>query len=184
VKLIRPDYNPAAIQHITKENCHGIVNFAIGGWTGLPNAIRVTFSNRERDYAEESRQAINQANAVSQDGVARWQVLAMPAVTNGVLAQRIADRELLARSLPSIKMRVIGDRSLIGLMPGDPVKVTMSNPDIAGLMFRVVAVDHGTLDDGKLGIDLVSDVFQARKNYGSVVPFPRPRKTIDGDLGW
>jgi hypothetical protein len=157
LKLIRNDYLPGSIFHISKDNCSEIQNLAIGGWQGVPNKVRVVFTNRENAYRDGSAIAHNQANAVGQDGAVREVTIRMPGICNQVLADTVAARELAARSRPITKLRAICDRTARNLMPGDPVKLTWTDPDIAGLIFRIADVDRGTLADGKVAIDLISD---------------------------
>jgi hypothetical protein len=159
IKLIRNDYDPATVPHITKENCEGLENLAVGGWTNIVNKVRVSFTDRDHDYQEGSAYAINMANAVGQDGLAREIVIRYPGVTHLTLAENLAARELAARSRPIIRMRAIVDRSFIRVMRGDAVKVTWTDPDIGSLIFRVADVDRGTLDDGKIALDLIQDYF-------------------------
>ena len=54
IKLIRPDYDPAAIPHITTSNCERLDGFSAGGFEGAPNKVVVVFSDRSRDYQEGS----------------------------------------------------------------------------------------------------------------------------------
>lgn len=185
IKLVRNDYNVATIPHITKATAHDLVNFASGGWTGLPNAIRVTFPDRTRDYNDHSAVAQNPANAVGQDGIARWVHKDFPGVTTEALASRLAWRELAATSRPIMKCRAIVDRSFVRVAPGDAVKVTWSSPDLSNVVFRVAAVDRGTLADGRIGLDLIQDYFYV---YRQIPPQPggleRPRLNPGMNLGF
>lgn len=169
IKLIRNDYDPTTIPVIDKTNCKELQDLAIGGLTGLPNKIRISFTNRASDYREGSALASNQANAVGQDGIVREQVVAMPGVTTQALADQMAERELAARSRPLIKCSAIVDRSFFRVVPGDVVKINWTAPDISGLVFRVAAVDRGTLADGRIKLDLIQDVFYVWRNQPPVM---------------
>jgi hypothetical protein len=164
LKLIRPDYDPATIPEITRANCDALVNFAASGWTNIINKIRLVYTNRTRDYVDDSELVQNQANAVGQNGQVNEQTLQMPGICETAQAQSIARRELTARSRPIIKCRALVDRSFLRVMQGDAVKLTWSNPDIAGLIFRVANVERGTLKDSKIALDLISDYFYTTRN--------------------
>lgn len=173
--LIRADFDPATIPHITKDNCVDLTDFAIGGWSNLPNKIRLTYTNADDEYREASATARNQANAVGQGGQVIEHLIDMPGISNADQAARTAARELAALSRPLIKCRAILDRSFIRLVPGQAVKVTWSNPDVAGLIFRVVAPpERGTLTDGKIAVDLLQDY-----NYSYRGRVPEPPALID-----
>jgi hypothetical protein len=163
LKLIRNDFDPLQIPHITKDNCEKIVSGAVGGWTNIHNKLRIVYHNRAKDYAEDTESAENQANASDQD-IKNPLILQFPGVCYQSLAKAIAVRELAARSRPLMKMRAIVDRSFVRVSHGDAVKVTWSNPDISGLVFRVANVERGTLEDGKIALDLIQDYYYIWRN--------------------
>lgn len=169
IKLIRNDYSIPDLPHITKDNCVDLINFSIGGWTGLTNKVRLVYSNRDRGYNDDSAVAHNTANAAGQDGLVNETVISMPGVTVTALAERLARRELAARSRPVMKCRAIVTREFIRVNPGDAVLCTWSDPDISRIVFRVAAVDRGTLENGKVALDLIQDYFYS---YRSAPPQP------------
>lgn len=164
LKLIRDDYDWSSLIGVTTENCDAIEGFAIGGWTGVINKIRVVYSSRRDDYREASAVAHNQANAVGQDGETREEVIQMPGVCTHTLAAELAARELAARSRPISKCRAIVDRTFYQTMPGDPIRVTWPEYGIDGRVFRVAAVNRGTLENGKIALDLIEDFFYTWRN--------------------
>jgi hypothetical protein len=172
LKLIRADYNTATIPHITRDNAVDLVNFSIGGWS-VVNRVRLGYTDRDNDYQDNSVTVQNPANSYGQN-VSDEDYVQMPGVHVTSLANRIAARELAWKSRPQIKCRAIVDRSFIRVNPGDAVKVTWSTPDISGLVFRVAAVDRGTLTDGRIALDLLSDV-----NYVWRGRVPEPPSAID-----
>jgi hypothetical protein len=158
IKLVRNDYDVRDLPHLTRANAE-LEHFSMSGWSGLVNAFRLGFTDRERDYGDGSIVAKNSAQAVGQGGMVRWMQRTFPGVTNEDLAHRLAWRELHAVSRPMAKMRMLLDRSLAGLNPGDAVRVTYTNPDLSEVVFRVASVDRGTLEDGKIAVDLIQDSF-------------------------
>jgi hypothetical protein len=163
IKLIRPDYDPPTIPHIHKDNCDEIQNFEMSGRTNPPNVIHVVYTDRSKGYQRSTATAIDQAALVEQ-GYTDERTIQMPGVTYDGLAQAIAGRELAAQALPLMKLRALVDRSFLRVNPGDAIKVTWTNPDIAGIVFRVANVDRGTLENGKIALDLVQDVFYQWRN--------------------
>lgn len=163
LRLVRGDYDPMAIRVIDKSNCSELRNLAIGGLTGLPNQVRISFTDRANNYAEGSARATNQGNAVGQ-GLVREQVVSMPGVTTQENADRLAERELAARTKPLIKCTAIVDGSFWDTKPGDVVKLVWQKPGISGLVFRVANVNRGTLEDGRISLDLIQDVFFVWRN--------------------
>lgn len=179
IKLIRGDFNFASIQQIDKSNCERIAQFSAGGRSNLINKVKVQYTSRAREYATDSEQAQNAANALGEDGTVNEEVIQYPGVTNAVLAQALAVRELAAIGRPVMKMRAMVDRSVgLRLLRGQAVKVVWSMPDIAGIVFRVADVDRGTLEDGKIAVDLVQDSFYV---YRAQAPQHPPGSTV-GDV--
>lgn len=169
LKLIRNDYNPPDLPVIDASNCSELKNVTLSGWVGLPNKITVTFTDNTNDYNQGSATAQNMANAVGQDGIVTEQVLDFPGITNAATARDVAQRELATRSCPLMRFTAVCDRSRASLKQGDPVKVNWTDPDIAGGVFRVVAIDRGTVTDTAVTIDLVQDPYFVWNNRPPVL---------------
>lgn len=169
LRLLRSDYDVSEIPHITKDNS-GNARPSAMGWVDLPNKVRVVFRNRDKDYQEDSATAQNLAAIVAEGMKIREEVIDMPGVCTLQLAETIAARELAALSRPLQAMRIMVHRSFIRLRYGDAVKVTLRLPDIAGLVFRVVGIDHGELGAGRIALNLVQDSFYVWRNQPPRVP--------------
>jgi hypothetical protein len=167
IKLIRADYNPLTIQQINNDNCDSFHVEAVG-WQDLPNKIRVTFNNRANDYAPDSV-AVQDLASVTATGKVREERIDMPGVCDKTNAYKIAGRELAELSRPLMTATAMVARSFLRVNPGDAVRVTLSNPDVAGIVFRVVGVDRGTLTDGKIRLDLVQDSFDVWRDQTPTV---------------
>jgi hypothetical protein len=170
IKLVRNDYDPATIPHITRNNCDDIVDFAMGGRSNLVNKLRLIYTDRANDYQDGSVVDQNPANAVGQDGQVVEQVINMPGVCTEALAQKLVVREMAARSRSIMRCRALVDRSFLRVNVGDAVKLTWTNPDIAGIVFRVANVDRGTLEDGKIALDLIQDYFYVYRGQAPRAP--------------
>lgn len=173
LKLIRNDFDPQTVFTLDKGNCSKIVGVAIGSWEDLPNRIEVNFENRDLEYAEDVAPAgappSNDARTVS---------LTYPFCKTSSLAKRLAERELAARDRPIVKLRAYCGRETLALRPGDPVKLVHKNPDIDGVIFRVANAEYGTLENGMVALDLISD---AHRVWGNHVPPPLPGVNLDID---
>jgi len=176
LRLIRADFDPATILRIDPSNCEGIENFAAGGWTNVPNKIRVVFTDRHAGYVEGSATAQNQANAVGQNGQVREIVLNFPGICTQALADEVAGRELSARSRPIAKFRVIVDRSFWRVVEGDALLVNFPEYNISGMVVRAAHVSRRGPDSNSIAIDVIQDFFYVHRRivYGldAVAPFP------------
>ena len=171
IKLIRPDYNPQTIPQITPDNCKGLQQFSLGSWGDAPNAVRVTFNDRKIGYNTNSAIAINGSNQITFGQ--RELDIDIPGCCNEFTAALLAARELAAQSRPIAKCSAIVNREFYNVCPGDVVSVTWPEANISGMMFRVAAVDRGTLANGAIRLDLIQDYFYQWRNNNPVFPgFP------------
>ncbi len=159
IKLVRDDFEPADLYVINPSNCVRLENPAVGGATGLVNKVRVVFTDRDNDYQDGSAVAKNSANAVGQSGVVNEIVLQMPGVCNQASAEKIAKRELRARSRPMFKCTAIVDRQFLRHNPGDVVGLRWPLWNITGLIMRVAGVTRGAPGSNEIKLDLIQDFF-------------------------
>jgi hypothetical protein len=157
LKLIRADFNPATIPLINPDNCVSLSFVEAFGWTGLPNALRLTFTDRAKDYENNSATTDNEGNFYTQDGEFDGIELQFPGICTLDNAKVIAGREMSARSRPLMKLRATVDRSFIRLNPGDPVSVTWPEYHIGGVTFRVASPARGGRDANTVELDLIQD---------------------------
>lgn len=162
LKLIRADFNPQTIPHITVDNCEELTFAEAGGWNSVANKIRVVFSDRSQDYRESSATAQNQGNAVAQ-GESDEIVLQFPGVCTQGLANRIAARELAARSRPFLRCTAKVDRTLYTVSPGDAVAVSFAEYNLSGRVFRVASFSLGNDDSNCVVLELVEDFFYTHR---------------------
>jgi hypothetical protein len=165
LKLIRNDYNLSDCPHITKANCSGLRGFASGGWLDLPNRILIQWTDRANGYIVATAPSSNQAlSTATSDGGIREQSIEMLGICEADTAARCAERELAALSRPLMRFTALLNRSMFRLNVGDVVKVTWTDPDIAGLPFRVANINRGNLDDPTIVVDLIQDYFYTWRN--------------------
>lgn len=160
IKLVRADYDPAAVVEISPDNCEALQSVSIAGWTGLPNRIRVTYTSRSNSYIDDMVTAQNHANAIGQDGAVNEIQLSFPGVCTSTLAMAIAQRELAARSRPITKLTAKVDRTFLASNPGDVVAVSWPQYGWSRILFRVATVGRGTLADGTVTLGLIQEYFQ------------------------
>lgn len=156
IKLIRPDFNPRDIPHITVHNCSDAKLVEAFGWTGLPNRFRLLFQDRANNYQDNSATAANEGNAYDQGDAEEVQIQ-MPGVCTLANAVKLVSREASIRSMPLMKLRVTVDRSFLRVGVGDAVAMTWPPLGIAGAIFRVATPARGGRDDNSIDLDLIQD---------------------------
>lgn len=175
LKLIRNDYTVSALPLIDPSNCTRLENFAAGGWTGIPNKVRLTFTNRADGYRDGSAQAQSLANFVGQDGEAREVNISMLGITTAKLASATVDRELARRSRPLIKCTAVVDRTLVGVNPGDAVRLKWPEYGLTETVMRVASAGRGTRESPEISLTLLQDYFYIWRLSNPSAVFARPR---------
>lgn len=175
IKLIRGGYDAFNVPRFSPANAR-LVNYAAAGWPNIVNKIRVVYSDRQLKYQDNSETAHNQASAAEQDGVVRELTLRYPGCCTSALALKIAGRELSARSRPIAKCSLEVSRAFYRTTQGDVVSLDWPEYGISGLLFRVANVDRGTLEDGRIRLDLIQEYFNTYRSVVSppndIAPFP------------
>lgn len=161
LKLIRADYNPATVPNINPDNVVELPS----GWYSIPspaeayNQVRVQFTIPGLPSGSGIAYGQNQAAIIAQSGKPRCLDLQMPGITDQTVAQHVASRELAVVSHQLAKCQLSVNRTLSSLRPGDVVTLTWPELGISGMIFRILSVDIGKLDDGKIGLGMLRDVF-------------------------
>lgn len=159
LKLARADYVLNDLTVIDESNALEIKDFTRGSWEDTTNIVRVKFSNRDNEYRTGFGLAQDSANIKNQAGVNISTTVNSPGVKNATLANEIAWRTLRTLSYPLAKVTFVMDRSFYDTNPVDVFAFTSTKFGLTKMPFRVIKVDLGTVDDSKVIIDCVQDVF-------------------------
>lgn len=158
IKLIRGDYDYDTLPELTPNNCT-IVNFEAGSTDGLVNAVRIEYEDRDVGYQIKTVVSEDQAAAMSADEERIESLKRAPGCKTETIARIIAARELAWSSSPLIRCRALAGMQMEDLRPGDVVKVTYPELQMAGRAMRVANVSLGLATDNRVILDLVEDVF-------------------------
>ena len=158
LKLIRADFVVGNIPEINTGNILELKDFRRASWSDTSNHVRVKFSDRARDYFETYASAQDMANVRIQNA----NVIAdqfYPGIKDRALANNIAWRELRLLSRPLAKATLVVDRTFFAVTPGDPLRWTDPDLEFTNLVMRITSVDLGELDQGRIELQLIEDVF-------------------------
>lgn len=162
VTLIRGGYTIGDQPALTDDNILSVESFVRTTWEGTINHVRVEFTpggfgSWETTFAR----AQDLANRQIQDGQTVVGFFRFPGCKDPALANKLAWRELRSAARPLAQARVIVGREFWELHPGDVVSFSTNNsPEaISQLAMRVSEVDLGEIDDGRISLLLVEDVF-------------------------
>lgn len=164
INLMRDDYDPETIVAITNpDDVIEMKSFSRGGWSETKNEVRAEFVRRGKGYKQTYAPAQDMANVRIQDGTVLTAAKRYPGVMRRKLANAIAWRELRLLSYPLAKAEVVVDRQFVvgsdRLVPGTPILYVDSNLEVS-LVMRVRNINSGELEDGRVTLELIQDVFR------------------------
>ena len=165
VTLIRADYDIDLIPQLNETNIIEIGDFSRGAWRETTNQVRIQFNNRSNKYQEDFALAQDMANAMMQGGgtvqtgIPVSTTVNYPGVKDGDLASAIATRDIRPLSYPLARANFTVDKSFWDITPGTVVAWTDGDLGLTKLPMRVLRIDHGQLDDNRMVLKCVQDVF-------------------------
>lgn len=136
-------------------------------WTELKNTVKVTFTDRARNYETGAVQAQNSATLASFGNVIDSDQIDLPGFHRAAAAAFVAGRSLKALSYPMAKVQVVGDRSLAAFRPGQAFRLEWERPNVSAV-FRVQEISYGSLRDRAVTIEAIEDAFSTASASFSV----------------
>ena len=171
IKLARADYTPGTLQEVNEDTLVELVDFGRGSWEGTTNQVRIQFSDRTDEYKSTYAMAQDTANVRIQD-VNVSVTKNYPGIFDRTQANNIAWRDLRSFSYPLAKATLMVDRTFWDFLPGDVIEFTHAYLGITRLPMRIKAIDFGEIDNGRIRLEVVQDVF-----YSATPSFSDPTTT-------
>lgn len=167
LKLARNDYDVNNVMILDEDSVVEITDFSRGSWDETTNEVVVTYIDRFNKYKEKTATAHDLANSRIQDDVISARVT-YAGVSNQAVAKKIAYRDLRQLTIPLARCSIKVNRKAYTLRPGSVFKLIWPDYDIESVIFRVVKIDYGQLENGMIGLEVVQDVFSLSNSiYGS-----------------
>lgn len=160
INLARGGYDVDDLKEITPSNVVEIKSFARGAWEDTTNQVRVQFNDRADEYKTTFALAQDMANVRLQDGVNVSAEEQYPGVKDRTLANQLAWRDLRTLTYPLAKAQIVVDRTFYTVQPAEVVALTDPDLGFTKLPMRVSRIDLGELEDNRITLDLVQDIFE------------------------
>lgn len=154
LKLIRKDYNPPAVMHLTEDDILDFNELKNPAVSDRTNSVTVTYRNVDNDSAE----AIT-VHSLQLDGYEINTSVDLSGISDGALAQSCASRELLTLSRPLRSATITVTRIAEGVRPADVIAITYPLYRLKGVLMRVTEVTLSPLEDCTVQLSLIEDVF-------------------------
>jgi len=167
IKLIRPDYNVDTLPVLSPDNCR-VEQLTEPTLYDLVNQITVNFWNR--DSGEDSAVAVQDTASINMVGTINNQTMEYSGICRTDVAMMVGQRDLARYSKPFRQGRLVVNRKIANLKPGDPFVLNWPSRGVSRLVCRVARrSDNGALD-GMMGIEFGEDIFSAPFNVAAVPP--------------
>lgn len=157
IKLIRADYDVEDLDIYGPDTLISAEDYQRQAWGETINEITVVYT----DGAAGKDTAVtlhDLANIQMQGGVVA-QTRNYPGIVFADLAARVCMRDLQAASTPLAKIKLTATRAAWQVFPGEVIRLNWPDLGIADVVFRVLDVNYGTLQNGQIIITAVEDVF-------------------------
>ncbi len=181
-----------ALPELTVAEVISLDDYSRPSWFDLVNEVRVDYKAREWRVSTSGEVItkvdwyLNDRNAIAQEAAlfslqesfvsaAR----AYPGISQSALAAKVAARDLRELSNPLAHIKLTVNRHAYSFAPGDCFKLTWAPLGISDLICRVMEVDYGQLESGRIQIDAIEDVFATGTAIFADVP-PSEWEPTDG----
>lgn len=158
LKLARDDYDVNNLISLDESNISEVASYSSSSIDGTTNQVQLAYIDRSDKFKEKLTVAHDLANAISQEDVISVNVSYF-GLSNGVIASRVANRDLRTLSYPLDKVSLRTNRIGTLLRPGAVFKLTLSDYNIVNKPFRVTRLGYGELTNGICEVDAVEDIF-------------------------
>lgn len=158
IKLLRNDYSSdlESLLLLNESNSE-VLSFQRPNYSEIIN--EVTLNYRPLGSSKDENVTVQNIAAIQNQGSVVSQSVNFPAIPNSVLAAKVANRELRQRSTPLAKLKIKVNRDAWNSTIGDVVRLNWNALGIELLVFRILSIDYGNLEDGTISIEAVEDIF-------------------------
>lgn len=159
VKLLRGDYldDIASLPLFNETNCEK-ASFERPSYAELVN--RVTVKYRPQGALKDDSVTVSNTAAIQNQGAVVTQVVNYPAIDNVNTAMLAAQRDLRLKSTPLARLKLRNvNRMAWNLSVGDVFRYSWERDGIDELIFRIIKINYGSLEDGSISIEAVEDIF-------------------------
>jgi hypothetical protein len=156
LKLIRDDYTPSSLPLLNESNVVSLDSYQRAAWGETVNEIVLKYTTADEKDASITVQDLG--NIQIQGGVVS-ETVEYPGIRSDTIALRVAMRDLKIKSTPLSRVKLTVNRQAWNLHPGDVFRLSWSRLGLSEVVYRVGAVQGGTLQDGKIVIEAAEDIF-------------------------
>lgn len=157
LKLAREDYVVASLPVLDASNVSS-VELSRPSWPELKNTVRVVYTSRADNF---TRRPVTHQNlaAVQIHGRDKTEEIEFLSISRASVANAVTARSVKTLTYPIARVLVTANREAWAMRPGSVFVLDWPKLGIEGMVLRVIAPDHGALEEGIVELECVEDIF-------------------------
>lgn len=171
LNLVRADYDPSTLPELTPDNILDPPEFSRVSWEETLNECKVKYIDRSLFFTERVVQAHESANHAVR-GMVGSATFDYHGFSNGSLAQFAATRELKTHSYPLLQGKLFANRIGWNFRMGGVFRLTWPPLGIERMVVRISGINYGALENARIEINFVEDIFAISSTAYQPPPFP------------
>jgi len=168
LKLTRGGYDIDSLLVLDEASITSVQGFQRKTVAELTNQITVVYHNP--NTGKDDTITVNDPALALDQGATIGTKIQYNGVTNPVLAEKLASRDLLALSVPIASCTLYATRKASALSVGDVFVWSYPQYGIVRMVMRISNMERGMLDNNQIKIDCVEDVFALPSSIFAPVP--------------
>lgn len=170
-KLIRNDFDADKIKSFDPDNCEQL-EFTRLDWSETSSAVSTKFTDASNKYLDSELTYSDLSNRYI-TGNYELKKIECPYFTTAVNAKTYAKMQLLTLGYPLSSITFICNRLGHDLTIGEPISITWKPYGIDRMVCRITDIDYGSLEEGKIRVTAMEDVFSFEKTDYVEVDTPK-----------
>lgn len=156
--LFRGGYDPGTLPLYDESNVVSLLSYQKQGWGTTSNEITLVYTD-PTTLKETSLTAQDLGNVDAQ-GTRIPAVVELIGIRDHDVARQVLARELAQRTTPLTKISIVVNRKAWNLRFGDVFRFDWQQPVCDDKVFRVISINRGELQDNKITIEAIEDIYQ------------------------
>jgi len=158
ITLIRKLQSTAGLPVFDQTNIASLENYTRPDWSQTVNHLAVRYEDRAAEYTTRHALAQDMANEqIQQKPVTS--TIAFPGCKRADTANTLVWREIRSEAIPRAQGTITVDRVGYDLNPGSAFVLNWPKLSISNQICRITQMRPGTMEDGRIKIEFVEDVF-------------------------
>ena len=156
LRLIRGGYDAGTLPLFDESNVVKLAKREIRGWGETVNEVALVYT--DHDTGKDTSIVVQDlANIALQGRIA--ETVQLPGIRDPDIAAAVAQRELISRATPMALLTMDVNRDAWDTSQGDLFRLSWDAYGLTEVVFRVLKITKGSLEDGTITIDALQDVY-------------------------